>query len=300
MARGLSFAARRQLFMVLLGLPALVYVVVVAVWPIAQGLWFSLFDYNLIRPHRTAFVGLENYVRLLDDPTALRAIVNTFVFTIASVAIELVLGLAIALLLWRDDRFNRLALALILVPLSITPLAVGLVFNALLQADFGIIGYHLAQSGLSDPRGLFATAAGAMAALVLIDVWQWTPLMALILLAGLKSLPPDILEAAEVDGASARQRLFSIILPLMLPAIFLALILRTMDAFRLFDSVFVTTKGGPGDSTYVLMFYAVKEGLEFFNIGYASAISTVMLACMGLFAVLFVVIVRRGDDKAWS
>jgi multiple sugar transport system permease protein len=297
---GLTFAARRRLFMVCMGLPALVYVLAVAIWPIAQGLWFSLYDYNLIRPQRTAFIGLENYVRLASDPTAIRAIVNTFVFTIASVAIELVLGFAIALLLWRDDRFNRITLALILVPLSITPLAVGLVFSALLQADFGFVGYHLAQSGLSDPRGLFATASGAMAALVLIDVWQWTPLMALILLAGLKSLPPDILEAAEVDGATPRQRLVSIILPLMLPAIFLALILRTMDAFRVFDSVFVTTKGGPGDSTYVLMFYAVKEGLEFFNIGYASAISTVMLVCMGIFAVLFILIVRRADEKAWS
>lgn len=286
--------------MACLGLPALVYVAVVAIWPIAQGLWFSLFDYNLIRPHRTAFVGLENYARLLDDPTMIRAIVNTYVFTVVGVAIQLVLGFAIALLLWRDDLFNRISLALVLVPLSITPLAVGLVFSALLQADFGILGYHMAQSGLSDPRGLFATATGAMAALILIDVWQWTPLMALILLAGLKSLPPDILEAAEVDGASSVQRFFRIILPLMLPAIFLALILRTMDAFRVFDSVFVTTKGGPGDSTYVLMFYAVKEGLEFFNIGYASAISTVMLACMGLFAVLFVLIVRREDERAWS
>lgn len=286
--------------MVCMGLPALLYVLAVAIWPIAQGLWFSLYDYNLIRPQRTAFIGLENYVRLASDPTAIRAIVNTFVFTIAAVAIELVLGLAIALLLWRDDRFNRITLALILVPLSITPLAVGLVFNALLQADFGFLGYHLAQSGLSDPRGLFATASGAMAALVLIDVWQWTPLMALILLAGLKSLPTDILEAAEVDGATGRQRLVNIILPLMLPAIFLALILRTMDAFRLFDSVFVTTKGGPGDSTYVLMFYAVKEGLEFFNIGYASAISSLMLVCMGLFAVLFIFIVRHNDDRAGS
>lgn len=286
--------------MVCMGLPALLYVLAVAIWPIAQGLWFSLYDYNLIRPQRTAFIGLENYVRLASDPTAIRAIVNTFVFTIAAVAIELVLGLAIALLLWRDDRFNRITLALILVPLSITPLAVGLVFNALLQADFGFLGYHLAQLGLSDPRGLFATASGAMAALVLIDVWQWTPLMALILLAGLKSLPTDILEAAEVDGATGRQRLVNIILPLMLPAIFLALILRTMDAFRLFDSVFVTTKGGPGDSTYVLMFYAVKEGLEFFNIGYASAISSLMLVCMGLFAVLFIFIVRHNDDRAGS
>lgn len=296
----LSFTARRRLFMAVLGLPAVLYVMAVAVWPIAQGIWYSLFEYNLIRPHRTEFVGLGNYLRLLEDPTALRAIWNTFVFTAAAVAVEFVLGLAIALLLWRDDLFNRLLLALILVPLSITPLAVGLVFNALLQADFGLVGYTLAQAGWTDPRGLFATPVGAMAALVLIDVWQWTPLMALILLAGLKSLPRDVLEAAAVDGATAWQRLTNVVLPLLLPAVFLALVLRSMDAFRVFDSVFVTTKGGPGDSTYVLMFYAVKEGLEFFNIGYASAISTVMLVCMGLFAVLFILIVRRSDEKAWA
>lgn len=294
----MTFASRRRLFMVALGLPAVLYVLLVAIWPIAQGLWFSLWDYNLIRPHRTAFAGLENYARLLEDTTARRAVVNTFLFTVVAVAIQFVLGLALALLLWRDDRFNRRALALVLVPLSITPLAVGLIFAALLQADFGLVGYHLAQSGLSDPRGVFATAGGAMAALIFIDVWQWTPLMALILLAGLKSLPPDILEAAEVDGATGWQRFVHVVLPLLLPAVFLALILRTMDAFRVFDSVFVTTKGGPGDSTYVLMFYAVKEGLEFFDIGYASAIANLTLLCMGLFAAIFILVIRRADAKA--
>ena len=293
----MSFVKRRRLFMLAMASPALAYVAVVSVWPISQAIWFSFFDYNLLRPHRSEFIGFGNYVRLFVEPTGMRAILNTFIFTVCAVAVELVLGLIIALLLWRDDRFNRLTLALIVVPLSITPLAVGLVFSALLAADFGLIGHYLAQWGITDRRGMFADPLQAMVAIIIIDVWQWTPLMALILLAGLKSLPGDVVEAAKVDGATGRQRLLLIVLPLLLPAIFLALVLRTMDAFRVFDSVFVATKGGPGDSTNVLMYFAIKEGLEFFNIGYASAIATVTLACICVFGAFFVLAIRTADRR---
>ena len=130
-----------------------------------------------------------------------------------------------------------------------TPLVVGLVFKALLSPEYGMLGYPLAASGLSSPRGLLADPHSALLTLIAIDAWEWTPLMALILLAGLKSLRTDILEAAAVDGANGAQRLKQIILPLLLPAAFLALILRMMDAFRVFDVVFVTTSGGPADAT---------------------------------------------------
>ena len=293
----LSYRRRRALFLSALALPAFLYVVLVAVWPIAQGLWYSLYDYNLIRPHRSEFIGLENYARFLEDPTAYRAILNTFVFTVASVGIEFVLGFVIALLLWRDDLFNRIVLALMLLPLAITPLVFGLVANALLGPEFGLVGHFLAEWGVADPRGMFADPFQAMLALVLIDVFQWTPLMALILLAGLKALPTDILEAAEVDGATGLQRFRIVVVPLMLPAILLALILRTMDAFRVFDSVFVTTRGGPGDATNVLMYFSVKEGLEFFNIGFASAIANVALVCIAVFAAVFIALIRSADRR---
>jgi len=296
-SRSLAFKQRRALFLFALGTPALLYVLAIAVWPIAQGLWYSLYDYNLIRPHRAEFVGIENYTRFLEDPAAFRAVVNTFVFTFASVAIEFVLGFVIALLLWRDDVFNRIVLSLILLPLAITPLVFGLVANALLGPEFGLVGHYLAAWEISDPRGMFADPFQAMLALVLIDVFQWTPLMALILLAGLKALPTDILEAAEVDGATGLQRFVIIVVPLMLPAIFLALVLRTMDAFRVFDSVFVTTRGGPGDATNVLMYFSVKEGLEFFNIGFASAIANVTLVCIAVFAAVFIALIRSADTK---
>ena len=128
--------------------------------------------------------------------------------------------------------------------------------------------------------GLLAEPERALATLVAIDAWEWTPLMALILLAGLKTLPTDVLEAAAVDGATAPQRFWLIILPLSLPAAFLALILRMMDAFRVFDIIFVTTSGGPADATNTLMIYGVKQGLEFFNIGAASAVSTLIVVCI--------------------
>ena len=122
--------------------------------------------------------------------------------------------------------------------------------------------------------------------------------MALILLAGLKSLPSDVLEAAEADGATPIQRLHLIILPMLLPAIFLALVLRSMDAFRIFDIVFATTNGGPADATNVLMIYAVKQGLEFFNIGFASAIANLMILCIAIFSTIFILLVRRADRRA--
>jgi multiple sugar transport system permease protein len=293
----LNFSERRRLFLAAMALPALMYVIAVGVYPLTRGIVYSLYEYNLLKPNKTHFVGLQNYFDLAFDPDMLDALVNTAVFTAVGVFFQLILGGALALALWRDDRFNRVCLTLILVPVTITPLVVGLIFKGLLLADYGLVGYFLAQAGLTDPRGLFSTPSTALATLIFVDVWEWTPLMTLILLAGLKALPGDILEAAAVDGATPWRRLRSVILPLMLPSILLALTLRTVDAFRVFDSVFVTTSGGPGNATNTLMLLAVKEGLSFFNIGRASAIANVTLMCTALIAVMFIALIRSADKR---
>ena len=269
----------------------------VAVYPLAKGIGYSLFDYNLVHPQRARFIGLGNYIALLHDPSFLHATTNTFLFTIMAVGIELFFGLALALLLWRGGLFNRVALAFLLIPVSITPLAVGLVFKALLAVEFGPIGYYARELGLVGERGFFGYPWSAFLTIVGIDVWEWTPLVALILLAGLQSIPGEMVEAAHIDGAGGWQRLRHIVLPMLLPALFLALLLRTMDAFRLFDSVFVTTKGGPGDATNVLLLYAVKQGLEFFEVGYGAAISNVMLVCIAAFAAAYALLIRRADRR---
>ncbi len=279
-----------------MGLPATVYVAAVAGGPIAQGVWYSFFSYNLQRPARRHFVGLANYADLWADDGTRAAIVNTFAFTVAAVALEFVAGLALALLLWRDSQFNRVAVALMLVPVTLTPLAVGLTFRGLLNADFGLIGYYARVWGLSGPHGFLAGRLTALPTLVAIDVWEWTPLVALILLAGLKTVPAELVEAARIDGASGWQRLRSVVLPTMAPAVLLALALRGMDAFRVFDSVFATTQGGPGDATTTLMFQAVKVGLSFFDVGAASAIANFMILCLGAFAAGFAVLSDRLRD----
>ena len=294
----MSFVQRRRLFLVLMGAPAVIYVLIVAGWPLAQGIWLSVFDYSLLHPATRHFVGIGNYVALWTDPSARRSVITTVEFTVAAVGLELVFGMALALLLWRDERFERVSLALLLIPITVTPVAVGLVFRALLAPDFGLIGYYAAEAGLSIPRGFLGDPNTALGAVVMIDTWEWTPLMALILLAGLKALPAEIFEAAEVDGANGWQRFRMIVLPMLLPAIFLALVLRTMDAFRVFDIVFATTGGGPADKTDVLMFYAVKQGLQFFNVGFAAAVANSMVVFIAIFAVLFILVVRRADRTA--
>ncbi len=269
----------------------------VAGGPLVEGLRWSFYDHNLLRPQRTAFVGLGNYVKFWNDASAVRALVNTWLFTLLAVGIEMALGLALALALWADRPFERAALVLMLVPVMITPLAVGLIFKALLSAEFGLVGYWGRALGIVGERGFFGDPLAAFASIVAIDAWQWTPLVVLILRAGLATIPAELSEAAAVDGATPWQRLRLVVLPLLLPALLLALMLRSMDAFRLFDSVFVITKGGPGDATNVLQLYAVKQGLEFFNIGYASAIANLTLLCIAVLALGFVLLSRRADRR---
>lgn len=292
-----NFASARRFFMIFMAAPAVLYVMAVGIWPLAQGAWYSFFSYNLLKPKRTHFVGLDNYTQIFADRSARQAILNTFQFTLTSVAVQLVLGFCLALLLWRDSRFNRIALAFLLIPATITPLVVGLIFKALLGADYGLVGYFLSQGGIGPRSGLLSDGGTSLGVLIFIDCWEWTPLMALILLAGLKSLPSDVLEASRTDGATAWQRFHMVIMPLMLPSIFLALVLRTMDAFRVFDTVFVTTGGGPNDATNTLMVLAVKEGLQFFNVGYASAIGNVTILFIAVMAAVLLLVVRGADVR---
>jgi multiple sugar transport system permease protein len=292
-----TYSRRRAAFLVLMAAPAWLYVMAIAVGPLVQGFLYSFESYSLIRPASRHFVGLDNYRALFEDDAARASLTNTFLFTFGAVTLESLLGLGVALLLWRDDWFNRIALGLLLIPATVTPLVVGLVFKALLNPEYGLLGYPLAEGGWSGPRGLLADPHWALPTLIGIDAWEWTPLMALILLAGLKSLPTDILEAAAVDGASAMQRFRLIVLPLLLPAAFLALILRMMDAFRIFDIIFVTTGGGPGDATDTLMIFGVKQGLQFFNIGAASAVSTVIVVCILAMAAGFIAALKPASRR---
>jgi multiple sugar transport system permease protein len=277
--------------------PAVIHVTIFAGYPILRGAGFSLFQMNLMQPWLHRFVGLRNYTDALSDPAIRHALAVTLFFTAGCVTMELCLGFCLALLLWPDSRFNRAVTILMLVPISVTPIVVGLIFRALLDPSFGPIGYWLARLHLAPPQGLLGDTATALPTMMMVDVWEWSPLVALILLAALKTLPGDILDAAAIDGAGQAARLRLIVLPMLLPAVFLVLVLRVTDVFRTYDIVFAATGGGPADATNLLMLSAVREGLLLFDIGYGSAISILMTLCIGAMVAVIILTLRSLDRR---
>lgn len=289
---------QRARFLLLLVAPAVVFVLAATVYPLLSAITLSFFDYDLKRARvAPLFVGFDNYTRFLSDPQGQLAIANTLLFAVSAVVIELVLGLAIALMLWRDTRFNKLVTALLLVPVAFTPLVAALMFKNLYSTTYGPLGVIANALAGGSLESVITNPATAMPSLILIDVWQWTPLIALTLLAGLRSLPEEVNEAAALDGAGYWRRLFAMVLPQLSSYIFIAVVIRTMDAFKVFDSIYAVTGGGPGNATTTLNYLAFTTGLQFFDIGYAAAISNILLVLIAAFAAVYIFSLNRLNRK---
>ncbi|MFN3983236.1 MAG: carbohydrate ABC transporter permease [Caldilinea sp.] len=274
--------------------PLLAFVVAVAIYPLLFSFRISFFKYRLTDPSQLqTFVGVDNYLRALQDPTVLTALRVTLVYVAGTVIIELLLGLALALLLASEMRTTRFVRSFLLVPMALPPLVVGLVWKSLYNADFGVIPYYLKQMGVSVGRGPLAEPAWAMSAVILIDVWQWTPLLMIIFLAGIKSLPTEPYEAAYADGATRWSRFIHITLPLLKPTILVALLLRTMQSFKVFDTIYATTGGGPGSTTTVLNFHIYTVGMTFFDMGYAASLANVLLVIIAILSALYIMLLER-------
>ncbi len=274
--------------------PVLAFVLTIALAPLLFSFFISLTDYRLTDPTQAKpFVGLGNYLKAFQDKAVLETLVNTVVFTIGAVTSQVLLGLGLALLMSGETPFMRTLRSLAIMPLALPPLVVGLVWKALYNPQFGPVAYYLKQVGLSVDRGFLGEFTTAMPAVLLIDLWQWTPLLMIIFLAGLKSLPTEMLEAAYVDGASRTQAFFYITLPMLLPVIFIGVLLRTMNAFKVFDIIFATTGGGPGNATSVLNFHIYKVGLTFFDMGYAAALANILLFMIGVCCAFYILLLQR-------
>jgi multiple sugar transport system permease protein len=264
-------------YLILLG-PTLLILFAMLAFPTAYVFSISLRDYKLTDPTAgNPFVGLENYKTLLSDPEFFSALWRSVLFTVGSVALTFVIGMAIALLLNRRDiRGTGLTRTAILVPLILTPLVIGATYRFMLDRDNGIINEFLALVGLQRIPFL-ADPAWAMTSVILVDVWQWTPFAVLVLLAGLESLPVEPFEAARMDGASRWGEFWYITLPLLAPVIAVVLLIRTMDAFREFDKIFIMTGGGPGIATQTLPIFLYRSGFQDFDMGFSAATGVVML-----------------------
>jgi multiple sugar transport system permease protein len=262
--------------------PTLFLVLGVVVYPLIDGLRTStgFFRYgSLVRS-----VGLDNYAQAFRDPAFIEALLTTARFVVLAVTIETVLGLALALLCAREARFIRRIRATLIVPMIVTPVVVGIVFRLIYASDVGLLASIARAVGL-DPPQILSTGTGAFWGLVFLDVWEWTPLLFLILLAGIQSMPVEPFEAARVDGAGAWRTFVDHTLPMLRPTILVAVTLRAIDALTTFDQVYVLTRGGPGTSTQLISIYGYQTFFQFQQTGYAAAM---------LFMVALVVLVAAG------
>jgi ABC-type sugar transport system permease subunit len=270
--------------------PALGTIVLIAVFPLARTIWESLHVHDLRMPWRgTPFVGLGNYVELAGDGRFWGAMLHTGLFTGVSVALELGLGLALAVALNRAYRGRGLVRAAVLLPWAIPTVVSALLWRFMFDSEAGIANAVLAGLGLMDGQFVwFIHSLAAWVPIILADVWKMTPFVALLLLAGLQNIDRSLYEAARIDGANSWQQFTQITLPLLKPAILVALIFRTMDAFRVFDLVFVMTGGGPGTSTEPIALYTFNILLQNLRFGYGSALSVIVFVVTFGLAIVYI------------
>jgi multiple sugar transport system permease protein len=262
--------------------PALFLVLGVIVYPLIDGLRSSTIFFRF--GHEVRSVGLDNYRHAFADPVFLESLITTARFVVLAVTIETVLGLALALLCAREVRFIRRIRTTLILPMIVTPVVVGIVFRLIYASDAGLLA-TLARAVGQEPPQILSSGSSAFWGLVFLDVWEWTPLLFLILLAGIQSMPVEPFEAARVDGAGAWRTFVDHTLPLLRPAILVAVTLRSIDALTTFDQVYVLTGGGPGTSTQLISIYGYQTFFQFQQVGYAAAM---------LFMVALVVLVAAG------
>ncbi len=273
-------------------LPSIIFVIAMMIVPLLYTSYLSLHVWSGSARRPPEFVGLSNYERLLTrDPRFGDAVVRTFIFTGVAVGAELALGLGIALLINGKFLGHNLVKTLILLPMVATPVAIGMAWLLLYEPNIGALNALLRALSLP-PQDFLGSSSTALLWLAVVDIWQWTPLMALILLAGLSALPEEPYEAARVDGASAWQRFTQLTLPLLFPTIIAATLLRSIDALKTFDIIYTMTRGGPGFATETINTYGYIQAFEYFQLGQASSLLIVFFTLI-LGVSLFFIRFRR-------
>ncbi|MGH6675240.1 MAG: carbohydrate ABC transporter permease [Xanthobacteraceae bacterium] len=278
-----AFYAARRRFAWWLMVPALVLFAANAIFPLLYALDVSVRNYQLLIPVPKHYIGLANYARILSDPLFWSSVEVTLWFVAGVIFLQLPAALALALLFDRLPRWAGFAVTILLVPTIISPSVVGFQWAQIFNYQFGPLNYLLGLAHLGRPLWT-ASPQLALPSLIAIDFWEWTPFMVLLLFAGLRSLPGDIIEAARVDGSSFSQVLRRIILPLLRPVIGIALVLRVLMSFKTFDTIYILTAGGPGTATENLAYYTYIQGFRYFNLGYASALAVIQLIVVAILA----------------
>ena len=277
-----SPAARRWHYL-LFAAPALLVVLAVIVFPWSFTVFMSMHDWGVVGTR--TFVGAANYGRLLTDARFLESIGHTLYFTALAIALPVVLGVFAAVVFHRNFPLRGFLRAIFIMPMMATPVAIALVWTMMFHPQLGVLNYLLTSIGLPPSLWVYSPAT-VIPALVLVEVWHWTPLVMLIVLGGLASLPTEPYESAVIDGASAWQMFRHITLPLVLPFIMVAVIIRAIDALKTFDTIFVITQGGPGTASETINLFLYLQAFAFYDIGYASAVVVVFFVIIVLFSLI--------------
>ena len=272
--------------------PTVAIVALVFVYPLLVSLWTS-FQYKVLsQPDLTRFYGLGNYQWLWKEPRFWDAFTRTIVFLVFTVALSIAVGMLVALLLDHYCSHSPWLKALYLVPMVVTPVVVGIQWRFLLNAQFGALTWLLEAVGLSIGGAWLTKPIGAMFWVIVVDIWYYTPMVILLFGAGLESIPTEIRDAAKVDGATAWQRTRYIFVPMLVSVLGVTLLIRTIGGLRAFDTILVITEGGPGRATEVVNLLAYRYGLQYFDMGKASAMGWVMLVLALVLTVLYIRLLR--------
>jgi multiple sugar transport system permease protein len=268
-------------------LPVVAVLMIAAFIPLGYGLVLSFFRYKLtIATSRPAFIGLQNYFNMFRDEIFIKSLTNNVVFALLSVSIELGIGVMVAMMLSDDNRMSRLMTTFLMVPMIIAPVAAGTLWRMMLDRTYGVVNYLLSFVGIP-PVSWIGDYRIALYTVVFVDCWQFIPFVALLVLSSIKSIPQSFLDSARVDGASPWKVFTKVVLPITSPVIIIVAMIRFIDAFKIFDVVFVMTQGGPGNATEMLPTYIYRQGIKFLDVGYSSATAILFIIAMSLIAWVF-------------
>jgi multiple sugar transport system permease protein len=287
-------ASTEQGFALMMVAPAILVLLATTSFPLGFLIWNSFHSINLAMPFMDGFVGLENYATMMGDREFWHSLGLTAIYTISTVALQLVIGLGMALLVMQIPRGQWLFRIAAILPIVLAPVVVGLFWRTLMLApNFGILDFIVRALGF-DPVNWLGSPTPALISVIVIHTWQWTPFAFLVLLASLASLPGDVYEAARIDRANAVRRFIHITLPLIRPAIVIVVIMRSMIALSAFAAIFAATGGGPGTATEILNLYAYRTSFVKLDFGYGSALAvSLLLITLVVSSVLFVLRTAR-------
>ena len=278
-----GFLARRRRSYLLFVVPALLVVGAVIVFPWAFTVWMSAFDWKI--GSLAHFVGFDNYAQLATNKRFLESILHTFYFTLLAVVFPLILGTAAALIFHREFPLRGVLRSIFTMPMMATPVAVALVWTMMFHPQQGVLNYLLSLVGLPPSLWVYSPT-WVIPSLVLVEIWHWTPLIMLIVLGGLAALPTEPYESARLDGASEWQLFRYITLPLLAPFLIVAAVIRTIDALKAFDTIYVISQGGPGTASETINLYLYLQAFAFYNVGNASAVVVVFFVIILALALL--------------